>query len=603
MKVHLIKMLKFFYKPYTSLLLGISICGIFFVLFESFAVVTVFPIISTMMGQGGLPATSSVLRFTQNVIQAIPIADKFIAVFSLYLVINIFVNIFQYLYETMAEVSSYIVMRDFQKKIYEKIILSDYQYFLDNKQGELMYRMITAPGQMIRIFLALPRFAVEGLKFIFIIVVLFMISVKLTIWVLIVGFLAYCFNSFLAKKISYNTGRGRVLASGEQNVLATEAVSGIRQLKVFLASQHWIRRFSEVSGAFAKFATKDSLFLPVPRSALSIIVISIICISAIFAKMKMGENFVSFLPLIGVYLYAFFKIIPSISSFGQMHMRFMGGLPYAEVVYNELHTKSRYIDDGEKILKSFEHSVCFDRLYFTYPKREGTLKDINIAFEKSKITAIVGPSGSGKSTIVDLMLRLYKPTGGRILIDGIDLSELKISSWLDKIGFVSQDTFVFNATITDNIAFSFRSTQRDLKGVIEAAKIANAHAFISTLPEGYNTIVGDRGLKLSGGERQRIAIARAIYRKPRILIFDEATSSLDSKAENIVQDAIDAISRNHSVIVISHRLSTILNAHKIIVIDNGVIVDEGNHKTLMEKKGLYWRLYSEQVVLPALDPK
>ena len=452
---------------------------------------------------------------------------------------------------------------------------------------------MTSPGQMIRIFMVVPKLAVEALRFLFIILVLLTISSKFTLGVLFVGVILYFPTKVIAQKISYNTGKGRVVASAKQNVLSSEAISGIRQIKVFLASNCWMHEFSKVSERFARFAIKDSLFIPLPRNILSIIVISFLCIGTVAMKAKMGNAFADFLPILGVYFYALHRIIPSVGSFSQMHMQFMGGLPYAEVVYNELHAESCKISDGTRILKSFDESICFNNVSFTYPGRDTTLRDINILFEKGKVTALVGPSGSGKSTIVDLMVRLYEPTSGKIFIDGHDLASLKSSSWLDKIGFVSQDTFIFNATVADNISFGLDSCS--FEEIRNAAEIANANNFISDLPNGYDTIVGDRGLKLSGGERQRIAIARAIVRKPEVLIFDEATSSLDSTSEKIVQSAIDAISKNHTVIIIAHRLSTVINADKTIVMDNGKIVEVDNHHALMKNKGLYSRLYNEEV--------
>jgi len=595
MRHSLFRLLKYFYKPYVLLLSGMFLSGVFFIIFEAFNVAAVFPIIASMVGSNSADSNSYIVRFIQKAASLMPIQDKFIAVFLLFLIINILLNVFRYINDVLTDISSYVIMRDFQKNVYAKIIRSDYQYFLDNKQGELVYRTITAPGQMIRAFLVIPKFLVEILKAFFIMLVLFSLSWRFTAWIVLIGIMMWFPTKWIAQKISYNTGKARVKASEDQSVISSESISGIRQIKVFLKEDSWIGQFFKVADDFAKFAIKDSLFLPIPRNSLGIISISFICIASIVMKMKMGQSFVEFLPVIGSYFYAFLQIIPSMGSFGQMHMQFMGGLPYAEAVYDELHIDSHKMKDGTKSMVSFNDSIRLDHVIFTYQGRHKTLHDINITFEKSKITALVGPSGSGKSTIIDLILRFYKPTSGKILIDGVDLSNLKLSSWLDMIGFVSQDTFIFNATIAENISFRFEGC--DSQEVVKAAKIANAHDFISALPEGYNTIIGDRGLKLSGGQRQRVAIARAVFRKPEILIFDEATSSLDSKAEKIVQNAIDAISQNHTVIVIAHRLSTIVNADKIIVIDNGTIVEEGNHRTLMEKEGLYWRMYNEQNLL------
>ena len=592
-KHSLFKLIRYFYSPYVYLFSGISVCGLCYVIFEGIHVAAVFPIVNTLIGTDTLQSGSSVIKFTQNFVNFLPVQDKFIAVFLLFLLLNVFINIFRYLYEALTDVSSYVIMRDFQKKLYEKVIASDYQYFLDNKHGELMYRTFTAPGQMIRIFFVIPKLIIESARFLFIMIVLFTISFKLTMGMVVIGFLLYILSKVLAERISYNTGKGRVLESSRQNVLASEAIGGIRQLKVFSASEKWINDFFKASDNFARFAIKDSLYIPLPKSVLSTIAMAFISLSAIFMKMTIGSSFVEFLPTLGVYFYAFVHIVPSMSAFGQMHMHFMGGLPYAEVVYDEMLSDSRKMQDGAIALESFKDSIRFDSVSFTYPARHKTLKDINLVFKKGRITALVGPSGAGKSTIIDLIVRLYNPDSGRILIDGKDISGLSLRSWLDKIGFVSQDTFVFNATIAENI--SFARDGYNLDDVIEASKVANAHDFIISLPQGYDTVVGDRGLKLSGGQRQRLAIARAIFRKPEILIFDEATSSLDSETEKEVQNAIEKISKQKTVIVVAHRLSTVIGSDDIIVIKEGSIAEEGSHNFLMSKKGLYWRLYNEQV--------
>jgi ABC-type multidrug transport system fused ATPase/permease subunit len=207
----------------------------------------------------------------------------------------------------------------------------------------------------------------------------------------------------------------------------------------------------------------------------------------------------------------------------------------------------------------------------------------------SRTTAIVGTSGAGKSTLVDLVARLYDPSSGMITVDDVDLREYDLSSWLAKIGFVSQDTFIFHGTIRDNIAFS--KPDASLQEIHAAARQANAHSFIERFAEGYETIVGDRGLKLSGGERQRIAIARALLRDPEILIFDEATSALDNQSEASIQEAIAAIARDRTVIVIAHRLSTIVRAETIIVLDGGKVVGVGTHAALLAENTVYSTLY------------
>jgi len=244
--------------------------------------------------------------------------------------------------------------------------------------------------------------------------------------------------------------------------------------------------------------------------------------------------------------------------------------------------------EGDREMDSFQESIAFKAVSFAYPNREPLFKDVSLEFEKGKVTAIVGASGSGKTTIVNLILGLFEPTRGSITIDGMSLKEFKQESWLGKIGFVSQEPFTFHSTIADNIRFGRNG--HSTESLVEAAKIANAHGFISELPQGYDTEVGERGMKLSGGQQQRLAIARAVLAGPEILVFDEATSSLDSISEKLVQEAIDKVSSNRTAIIIAHRLSTVRNADKIIVLAGGEMVEEGTHQELLSKNGHYARL-------------
>jgi len=245
-------------------------------------------------------------------------------------------------------------------------------------------------------------------------------------------------------------------------------------------------------------------------------------------------------------------------------------------------------------LNSFNHEIKFDNVSFHYEDSEElVLKKLNFSVKQGEILALVGPSGGGKSTLVDLLPRFYDPTEGKILIDGIDTKETKLEDLRALMGIVTQETILFNVSVTNNIAYGLKNYS--FEKVVDAAKAANAHNFIMELPKEYDTIIGERGLKVSGGQRQRLSIARAILKNPKIMIFDEATSALDNESELLVQEAIERMMVNRTTFVIAHRLSTIRNATRILVLEKGKIIQEGKHEELIkDEKGLYYKFYEMQ---------
>ncbi len=267
----------------------------------------------------------------------------------------------------------------------------------------------------------------------------------------------------------------------------------------------------------------------------------------------------------------------------------------AERVFEVLDMEPDIKDAPDAVeVKEFKDSIKFDRVWFAYPDDPDTwiLQDINLEVKKGEILAIVGESGAGKTTLVDLVPRFYDPTKGAVYLDGIDLKKIKQASLRALIGMVTQEVILFNDTILNNILYG--NPKATLEEVVEAAKVAHAHEFILELPEGYDTVVGERGVRLSGGQKQRIAIARAVLKNPPILILDEATSALDAQSERMVQEAMDRLMEGRTVFVIAHRLSTIQKAHRIVVLDKGRIVEMGTHRELLEKGGHYSCLYKLQ---------
>ena len=278
-------------------------------------------------------------------------------------------------------------------------------------------------------------------------------------------------------------------------------------------------------------------------------------------------------------------------SFARLYARVQEGIGASTRVFEIMDTKGEVRDQPDaKTMPRIEGKVEVDNIHFHYRNDQDVIKGINFIIEPGQTIALVGPSGAGKSTLVQLLHRFYDPVVGQIRIDGIPLESVQLASYWKQIGIVPQETILFGGTILENIEYAKQGA--DKEEIIEAAKAANAHNFIMETPEGYQTIVGEKGIRLSAGQRQRIAIARAILKDPRILILDEATSALDNESELLIQEALDRLMQGRTSFIIAHRLSTIHNADRIIVMDKGKLVESGNHPQLMEKEGLYYKLYT-----------
>jgi len=301
------------------------------------------------------------------------------------------------------------------------------------------------------------------------------------------------------------------------------------------------------------------------------------------------EQFFTLIPLIGTFAFSALKVLPRLSDIGSSNMQMMDAYPDLERISEFLNnTHYKTMKNGSINFNNLTSDIIFDNVDFRYYPGHDLIEGLNLTIFKGKITALVRLSGSGKSTIISLLLRYYDPAYGRILINGTDLREYDIRTFLHKVGYVSQDTFIYNASISENISFGGEYTDEQ---IIEAAKKANIHAFIAGLPGRYDTVVGDLGMKLSGGEKQRLAIARALVRDPEILVLDEATSNLDNLSEAVVQESINRVSTTITTFIVAHRLSTVRKAEMIFVMSGGRIIELGTHEELIIKRGKYYELY------------
>jgi subfamily B ATP-binding cassette protein MsbA len=372
-----------------------------------------------------------------------------------------------------------------------------------------------------------------------------------------------------------------------------ETISGIRLVKASGTESYEEGRFAEGSNKYARSSLKLArlalLAPPVTEIIGTVIAVLILWIGAwqvLRSGTMTGATLLAFLTLV-------LRLLQPLKQLSQMRTTAQSSLASAERLFEILDSPAEFQRDrGTRDTATFDRYIEFENVSFSYGDAP-VLSGVDFSASKGEVVALVGPSGSGKSTLVDLIPRFYEPTGGRILLDGIDTREVRLPALRSLTGIVSQETVLFHDTVRSNIAYG-ATGQYSQEQIEAAARAANAHEFIMELPRGYDTLLGERGTRLSGGQRQRLAIARALLTDPPILILDEATSALDTESERLVQEAVDRLLQGRTVFVIAHRLSTITHADQILVLERGEIVERGTHAELLARRGAYHRLYSLQ---------
>ena len=485
------------------------------------------------------------------------------------------------------------VIKNLKKNIYEKIITLPLSYFSKNKKGDLISRMSSDVIEVQNSFLSIIEiFIRDPLTIAFTIGAMFVISYKLTLFVIVFIPVSGFIISFIGKTLK----RKSLLVQREQAELTSiteETINGIKIIKSFLAESFFKNKFDKTNTNFLSFSNKliNRQNIAAPLSEfLGILVIGVLLwYGGQLVLIDMELKPAAFITYMGL---AYGVLTPA-KSISKAFYSLKKGNAAAERVFEIIDSKSEFFDDSNKEnLDSFKKCIEFKNVSFKY-ENATVLNNISLKVNKGEMVAIVGSSGSGKSTLVNLIPRFFDKISGKILIDDIDINNLSRLKIRSLIGIVSQDSILFNTSIKENILLGDSKGNIDEK-LSESLSIANADEFINELEDQVDYNVGDNGSNLSGGQKQRVAIARAVYSNSPILILDEATSSLDSKSEKLVQDAIDKLMINKTSIVIAHRLSTIQNANKIIVLDKGEIVEQGNHDELIKNDSYYKKLIALQ---------
>ena len=592
------------YKGYAAMNI---ICNMLSVVFSLFSLTMVAPFLNVLFSQNQtytqMPWSFSIKVLLNNfnyfLSHYVELHGKIPAltyICGLVVVMFFLKNLFRYLGMYFISPIRNGVVRDLRNKMYSKILNLPLTYFSEERKGDLMSRM-TSDVQEIEwsIMQSLEVIFREPLTVILFLGTMVFMSPQLSLFVFVLLPIA----GLLIGQIGKSLRRTSAKSQAKMGVLLStieETLSGLRIIKAFTAENFFTGKFHRVNEEYRKLMTrlyrKRDLTSPLSEFMGAVVMVIVMFFGG---KLVLGteqqlepSTFIAFIAI-------FSQLIPPAKSFSEAYSNVQRGLASVDRI-NKILDAEITIRDNEKAISihDFNHSVEYRNVSFAYHKG-GTgwvLKNINLKVEKGKTIALVGQSGSGKTTLVDLLPRFYDLEEGEILLDGENIKDYKLNDLRSLMGIVNQESILFNDTIFNNIAFGLSNVSEE--DVVNAAKIANAHEFISKMSEGYQSNVGDRGGKLSGGQRQRISIARAILKNPPILILDEATSALDTESERLVQDAITRLMKNRTTLVIAHRLSTIQHADEIIVMQQGEIIERGTHTALLEMAGVYKRLYELQ---------
>ncbi len=600
-------------RPYWKWL-AVSMCAsIVFSFFSGISIYLTIPLLETLFS-GGTPAVEAAqstpgvsfmpewantfiqsisLTFRQFMFRENPV-DSLLNICAVMLGAFLFKNLFGYLQSNLMTYIEQALIRDLRNDVYRHLHQLPLGYFTNERTGNLISRIMN-DIQVINSGISATFYTMirEPLLIVAYLTITLIISWQLTLISFVVFPLALLVIAYVGRRVHRESGLVQERIADLTSTIH-ETISGVKVVKAFGMEDFENRKFTSGNQLFFQTIFKVTRIRNMASPATEFLSAAAGAVIIWYGGLQvLEEGTLRASEFLG-FLFAMFQLMPPIKELSSVNNRIQEASAAGKRVFEILDTEPNIRDlphAGE--MKTFRDRIQFTNVSFRYSDGELVLADINVTIRKGEVVAIVGPSGAGKSTLVDLVPRFYDPTSGTISIDGTDLRSLKLKSLRENIGIVTQETILFNDTVRNNIAYGL--TECSLDRVIDAARAANAHNFITEMPKGYESLIGERGVKISGGERQRLALARAILKNPPILILDEATSALDTESEILVQGAIENLMAGRTSIVIAHRLSTVQHADKILVIEAGRIVETGKHKELLEKaSGLYRKLYELQ---------
>lgn len=564
-------------------------------IFNGIGITLIIPLILTFLGidfagSGNLPPVFSSIS---SILESYPENYRILFLLACVVISIILKNITGYANSVTAGVLTRRFTSTLRKEGFQLLLDVDLHYFSQRKLGEIINFVNAEISRVASAVRTLITISITSITILVFLVILVLLSWQLTLCAFaIIGLIAFINQYFI--RFAKGVSKELSAASSQYSSRAIELLSGIKLVKSVANEPEEYRTISHLIHARERAEFKSQLAFSAIAPMNEMISIFAVILLVLAGRRIYAGDLTAYASVLITYLFVLTRMLPVVGQLNGARNKFAGFSASVDIVDDFLDRHNKPImESGNQTFSGLQRAIEFKDVWFRYPEsRDWSLQDVSISIKKGETLALVGASGAGKSTLADLLARFYDPDKGTIEIDGVNLKDLDARNYRQKIGIVGQETFLFNATIRENIQYGCPSaTDQD---IMQAARRANALDFIQALPEGFETLIGDRGTRLSGGQRQRLAIARALLQNPEILILDEATSALDTISEKLVQQALEELSQERTALVIAHRLSTIQKATQIVVLDHGEVVEVGTHESLLKQQGYYAKLYFMQ---------